>query len=239
MNKPTSSEYLNAFVDGELAAGERDEALARLEADADFKNRVCELRTLKEMVRGAYAELPSVRQSRTLSCPPTWRYAMVAGLFLALGLGGGWFARDLAPAPIQAIHLAGLPAGYQPISLATRVDPDKVVLHLDSGDPAHVDAALDVATRLLRKGGDRVRVEVLVNNTGLDVLRQGTTTYLKRIQQLADGHANVSFVACGQTIAKLRQQGVKVKLVPEASVAPTAIGEVLRRMRQGWVYVKI
>lgn len=238
MKEPLSQEYLNAFVDGELAAAERETAMRRLEEDPEFKSAVCELRVMKELVRGAYGEAPARRSPLAWRCPPAWRQALAAGLLLGLGLGGGWFAHGLAQ-PDRLEHLAGLPDGYTPIALASAVSPDKIVLHLDSGDPARLDAALDLADRLLDQRGRHAQVEIVANSNGLNLLRRDVSPYRERIAALARRHANLSFRACAQTIARLRQEGVEVVLLPEADVATSAIGEILGRMRQGWVYVRV
>lgn len=238
MKESPSPEYLNAFVDGELAAGEREEAMARLEGDAAFKSAVCELRVMKELVRGAYADMPSGRQSQAFRCPPAWRQAMVAGLFLLLGLGGGWYGHGVST-PARLDRLAGLPEGYTPVSLSNRVDSDKIVLHLDSSDLARLDATLDLADRLLGQRGARAQVEVVVNSQGLNLLREDVSPYRERIEGLSLRHANLTFLACGQTLARLKREGVDVVLVPEAGVASSAINEILTRMGQGWVYVKV
>jgi hypothetical protein len=236
-----SPEYVNALVDGELTAEERERALARLERDAAFKADTCEARTLKEMVRGAYAELP--RPGHGLGPAYGWRgswQAIAALLLLGLGLGGGWLAHDrLAGAPTFD-RLAGLPEGYQPVALASRVDPNKVVLHLDSSESARLGSVLDLAQRLLEERGAKGRVEVVVNSSGLNLLRQDTSPYRERIGHLADHYADrLDFIACGQTLARFRSDGVNVVLVPEARVANTAIGQILDRMRDGWVYIKV
>ncbi|TCJ13830.1 hypothetical protein EZJ19_09850 [Parasulfuritortus cantonensis] len=240
MKDTPSVEFLNAFVDGELAAGERQDALARLGVDPDFKAAVCELRVMKELVRGAYAEPPAGRRGLALRCPPAWRQALVAGLLLLVGLSAGWFARGLtlsvSPGPAP---LAGLPAGYQAVALTDRVDADHVVLHLDSGDPTRLAAVLDLAERLLDQRAGRGRIEIVANSHGLDLLRRDLTPYRARIAELAERHANLSFLACGQTLARLRQAGVDVVLVPEAGVASSAVNEIITRMSQGWVYVKV
>lgn len=238
MTEPISQEYLNAFVDDELAASEREQALARLAVDEEFKRAVCELRTLKAMVHGAYAQ----PQPATLPMPARnrhfWRQAWVAGLCLAVGLGGGWFVRDLGTRQAPTAPLAGLPDGYRAVALAARVNPDNIVLHLDSGDPERIAGSLELARHLLRARGTEARVEVVVNSYGLDMLRQGSPQQ-QVIERLARDHANLAFVACGQTIARLKREGDVVRLVPEAGVAASAIGEITTRMSQGWVYVRV
>lgn len=241
MRNTDSKEYLNALVDGELTAAERNEALARFESDGEFKSAVCELRTLKELVQGAYADIPVHKAPAVSRCPPGWRQALVAGLLLTLGLGGGWLAHGQAASgmPGAYVHVSGLPAGYTPVSLATRVDPDKLVLHLDSADPTRFASVLEMADSFLQVHGAKARVEVVANSDGLNLLRADTTPYRATIDRLSREYDNLSFLACGQTVARLKREGVNVVLIPEADTTSSAISEILDRMRQGWVYVKV
>lgn len=240
-NGPVSQEYLNAFLDGELAEDERESALARLEWDPEFKVRLCAARTLKEMVANAYADLPTGDQAArgAVRRRGPWLRSAAAGLLLLIGLGGGWLARDAQEGTPGVDRLAGSPDGYRALALTARIDPDKVILHLDSNEPTRLAAALDLAERMLSERGPRGRVEVVVNSYGLNLLRQEVTPERERIRRLAQRHANLSFVACGQTVARLGREGVQVVLLPEVVVAPSAIGEILARMQQGWVYVKV
>ena len=240
MNEPVSPEYLNAFVDGELADGEREHAMAKLKSDADFKARACESRTLKEQVKAAYAEIPGMTKSRPASrFNPAWPQALAAGLLLSLGLGGGWMARGVIDDKPAIERLAGLPSGYQPISLSAQVDPDKVLLHLDSSDPHKLSNTLDLAENMLNERKGQRQLAIVVNTYGLNLLRQDTAIDQTRIHRLAQNHPNLSFIACGQTIARLKREGVDVVLLPETSVASSAINEILSRMQKGWVYVKV
>lgn len=233
-------EYLNAFVDGELAADERERVMGLLESDPDFKMRACELRTLKEMVKGAYAEAPAAPvRSNVGGLGSGLKQAIAAGLLLALGLGGGWLARDRIGMEPGYDRLPGLPGGYQTIALAEQVDPGKIILHLDSGDPGRLDTVLDLAEKLLRQHGPSARVEIVANSYGLDLLRADVTPLAPRIADMARRHANLSFVACGQTVARLKRDGVRVELLPDAHTATSAINEIMTRMGQGWVYVKV
>lgn len=240
-NASPTPEYLHAFVDGEYAADERARVMALLESDPEFKMRVCEARTLKEMVRGAYAELPPPR-SRPHGNRLHFglKQAVAAVLLLALGLGGGWLARDRIVGKVPVYdRLPGLPSGYQAISLSDEVDPDKIILHLDSGEPGHLTAVLDLAEKLLAEHGASARVEIVANSYGLDLLRADVTPLAARIAALARHHGNLSFIACGQTVARLTREGVRVELLPDAHTATSAINEIMTRMGQGWVYVKV
>lgn len=240
---PLSEEYLHAFLDGELAAHERELALRRLEEDDEFKRQVCELRGLKERVKGAYADpppMPARRHAGRAGAGASFLgQALAAGVLLVLGLAGGWLAHDLNGGAPAYDRLAGLPEGYRPVALADKVDADRIVLHLDNNDPARLAAALDLAERLLERRGQRGQVKIVVNSYGLNLLRRETSPYRERIGSLAARHGNLEFVACGQSVARLRRDGVVVELLPQARVASSAINEILQRMQQGWVYVKV
>jgi hypothetical protein len=239
MTKPTSDEFLNAFLDGELAAAERESALQQLEADDDFRRSACETRTLKEMVRGAYAELPVNPGRRNGGwLPRSARQALAAGLLLFFGAGLGWFSHGRMEAQAPLAHLAGLPAGYQAIALAGKVDPRKIVLHLDSSEVDRLAAALDLADALLASHGSTGRVEIVTHSHGLALL-QAASPYRARIARLAQRHANLKFIACAQSLARMHGGAGKQALLPEAEMVPTGIGEILGRMQEGWVYVKV
>lgn len=242
MNQSTSQEYLHAFIDGELAADESEAALARLESDPAFKAAVCEAQAQKARVKGAYADLPASPE-RALGVGAGWRQALAAGLLLWVGMGGGWLLRDHSVPGTQYERLAGLPEGYRAVAAAARVDAGKIILHLDAGEPERLARVLDVADSLLRAHGERARIEIVVNSYGLDLLRTDMTpidqALGRRIVDMAARHANLGFVACGQTIARLKRDGVRVELLPVAHAASSAINEITTRMSQGWVYVKI
>ncbi len=235
-----SREYLNAFVDGELTTEERLQLLRQMERDPALKAAACELRTLKEMVRAGYAEVPAPRRSgRSLMAWPPLRQALAAALLMGCGLVAGWYAHDLHTQPPTFDRLAGLPEAYRPVAATRRVDPDRLVLHVDTSDRAVFDRALRLAESLLAHDPQRRRVEIVVHSGGLDLLRSDVTPYREQIQQLARRHANVSFVACGNTVARLKREGKTVVLLPEARLVSSAVGEIIERMQQGWLYIKV
>lgn len=158
-----------------------------------------------------------------------------------IGSGGGWMVRGVMDDAPKIDRLAGLPSGYQPISLSAHVDPNKILLHLDSSDPQRLSTTLDLAEKMLNdpKRKRQRQLAIVVNTYGLNLLRQGVSTEQARIHRLAEEHPNLSFIACGQTIARLKREGVDVVLLPEASVASSAINEILSRMQKGWVYVRV
>lgn len=235
-----SREYLNAFIDGELTNEERLEFLQLLEHDPELKAEACQLRTLKEMVKSSYQQVntPSGRRVR-LSDRRFLHQAIAATLFVALGMLAGWLANDHYHRPPAFERLAGLPDGYKPIALTRQIDPNKLVLHVDTSDRDTFDRALTFAETLLAQQPRRRTVEIVVHSGGLDLLRADVTPFSDRINQLAQRHANIAFVACGNTVARYQREGKTVVLVPEARVVTSAVGEIVQRLQQGWLYIMV
>ncbi|MHB1247615.1 MAG: hypothetical protein ACYCZH_14330 [Sulfuriferula sp.] len=240
MKPEISQEQLNAFIDGELDLIERDQLFVALEDNPDLAHQLCELRAVKAMVCHGYEEPPPALQQpspRRLSAS----HYLATGMVLVLGLAMGWFGRDWS-SPQRSL-IQNHAAMQRPVSLSgLKADTRKIVLHIDSDQPLKLQTLLDDVDYLLQHQkviGQPVQIEVIANNYGLDLLRTDVTPHAARIEKLAQQHANISFVACGQTMRRLGREGVKVKLLPETRVAPTAIGEIINRLQHGWTYIKV
>lgn len=226
-----SDERLNAFIDKQLGARECDEILAAIAKDAELGRRLCTLRSTKELVRHAYGNVPAARRKPRRHIP-FWGGALAAGMTLVVGVLIGWQGRHAA----AAIEAPGSLAAWADRLFAA--EPARILIHLDSSEAEQMIAALDLAEAYLARTG-KARVEIIANHRGLDLLRTRTSPYAVRIAELKAHHQRVGFVACGQTIARLRSIGEDVSLLPEAAVTKTAIEHVADRVQQGWTYLKI
>jgi len=226
-----SDEHLNAFVDNQLGAQECDEILAAIATDLELGQRLCALRSTRELVRHAYGNVPTPRSAPTRQLP-VWGGALAAGIALMVGILAGWLGHQSA----STVTTPGSPVAWAGGLFAT--EPVRILIHLDTSAAEHMEAALDLAEAYVAKAGS-AQVEIIANHRGLDLLRARTTPYALRIAQIKAHHERIAFVACGQTMARLRNIGEDVVLVPEAAVAKTAIEHVADRVQQGWTYLKI
>ena len=243
MNPVVSDETLHAFVDGELDVAESETLIARIRDDKELAQRVCALRTLQSMVRLAYAEPPVAagRELRPASRRQFVQRCAYGCLVLVAGLSGGWALRGLEPQAVAAVPVA-LPGGFQAVSLTREADPNRVILHLDSAAPDKMLAVLDQAEHLLdqaERQGRAMQLEIVANSRGIDLLRAGVSPHAARMARMKQRHANLHWVACGQSIARFTNEGEKVVLLPGPQTAPTAIGEIITRLQQGWTYVRV
>ena len=246
MKAGLSEEMLNAFVDQELSRPEMDEVLQALKDDPQVAAEACALRHTKLLVRHAY-QMDAALAKPGGGAWRTWA-ARVCAMLCFLVLGGllGWqVEKAQAPASSVRFTLAAPDYGAAPrvVSL-TNVKPQAhdVLLHLDSGDPRKMAAALDYAQQILdqaRRQGVRARIEIVANSYGLDLLRADKSPLLGRIDSLTRQHADLTFVACGQSVARFEHEGQHVRLIPQARVAPSAVGEIARRLQEGWTYIQV
>ena len=243
MNPVVSDETLNAFVDGELDVDDSEKLIARMREDAELTQRVCVLRSLQNMVRLAYAEPPVSAGRKSLAVPrrQLMQRCAFGCLILVAGLSGGWALRSLDSQALAGVS-APVIGGFQAVSLSREADPNRVMLHLDSAAPERMQAALDQAERLLdeaEREGRAMQLEIVANSHGINLMRAGVSPYAARMTRMTQRHANLQWVACSQTIARYTGEGQIVELLPVARAAPTAIGEIVTRLQQGWTYVRV
>jgi intracellular sulfur oxidation DsrE/DsrF family protein len=84
-----------------------------------------------------------------------------------------------------------------------------------------------------------MQLEIIANSRGINLLRTGVSPHAERIAHMKQRHANLHWVACGQSIARFTQDGEQVVLLPATRTAPTAIEEIVTRLQQGWTYVRV
>ena len=228
-----SDNRLQAFIDGELDKDEERKFLEALEQDAALRDQVARMRLAKDWVRQAFEDveppenLPHIPAERCM-----WRHlpALAAGLFLLISgmLLGNLFSQEQRT--IDSIVLDN-PAA----------DPYRVVLHIGYSDPEKFRETLDDAESLLRKYTDgNMRVEILAHAGGIDLLRADVSPYVQRVADLMSRYdGKLTFIACANAIKRVEERGEKVILIGNVYTGTTAIDHVIRRLREGWTYVKI
>ena len=80
----------------------------------------------------------------------------------------------------------------------------RLAIQISDNDPATFNKALNVATNFARgmsEKGDFYEIEIVTFNAGLHMLRSDTSPVLDRIQSISESIPEVTFSACGNTIA--------------------------------------
>lgn len=239
--KPISEDTLQAWVDGQFSTEESAALLVELQGDRELMKRACDIRMLKEAVRLAYQDPPppaglyqTVRQSGA------WRSLVATVAVLVIGVVMGW---NLRPSePVQRFVVLD-PTGSGQLPVSAESEAMRIVFHMTNPDMAVGGELLDEIETMLqayRRQGEDLRVEVVAHGEGLGLLRERLSLHQDRIETMADRYPNLTFVACQNTIDRLRvERGVEVVLLPDAYLTESGVNHVVRRQQEGWVYIRV
>jgi intracellular sulfur oxidation DsrE/DsrF family protein len=234
MNSSKHDDFrIHAFVDDQLDSMDREELMLEMEQDAALREQICKLRHLKSVFRHAYVdedtEVNPIPWHLRVGIRHLLTRSMAAGFILMLGMGAGWLMKPSNPLMNRAISLEDIQG-----------QPYKVILHIDDSDPEKFSEVLATADSLIskyEKGG--VEVEVIANGEGLDMLRADTSPQAQRVSSMIMSHSNLHFIACANAIRHLEERGVHVSLIDHTEKTPSALEHVVKRLQQGWHYIKV
>ena len=236
-----SDEFLNSFIDNQLDPSEKLRAIEIIRQNDALKERVCELRGMKELVQQAYPLPPTYKhRHHTKGYLPkaSWQ-ALAACLLLCFGAATGW----LTHAWVNKNNSSELTALLHTLQANDSItEARKIIVHLSNAHPAKLKATLDETEGLLetyKRAHQAIQVEVIANKHGVNLLRTNTSTYTSRINTLKKNYPNLDFIVCGQTITKLQKEGANVQLLPQTAIATSAADQINKRLKQGWGYIKI
>ncbi|MEJ2619870.1 MAG: hypothetical protein P8163_06300 [Candidatus Thiodiazotropha sp.] len=239
-----SEELLNALVDNEFTPEEQAEKLAQVRRDKVASVELNHLRELKESVRLAYADPPQPNHEpykmKLLHRP----YAIAVSLIL-FSVGFLLLHNLSFPMPWsdseRLILLDPIGQGDRP---ATASDNSmRVVFHVQNIDHISPGELLDDVESLIedfQARGETIRVEVVAHGDGLGLLRSKLSTEQQRISQMVKAYPTLTFVACLNTIQRLKvEKGIEVLLLPEATTTESGVAHVVRRQKEGWIYIQV
>ncbi len=240
-NQNITDEHLNLFVDNQLDSAEKNQTYDAISQDKQLQEKVCALRGLKEVIQHAYSHPPAVVRpsARELrSWAPNYQ-ALAACLLLLLGGVSGWLTHAWASRESNR-EITSMIQAVQRSDVAS--ETRKVIIHVSNSSPMKIITALDETEGLLnnyRRANRQIQVEIITNKRGVDLLRSDVSAHKKRISLMQEKYPNLSFMVCGKTISKLRNDGESVALLPHTGIATSAADQIQKRMHQGWGYIKI
>jgi uncharacterized protein len=133
-------------------------------------------------------------------------------------------------------------SALKPQASSVKKKEHRLILQVNSNDPAAMNLALNNATNVVHHYadlGEKVKIEVITFGPGLLMLRADTSPVKDRIETMALSTPEVSFKACGNTQEKMRKAENKdIPLIPEAQVVNSGVVRVMQLEEQGWTYIK-
>ena len=244
MNDNTyTDEKLNLFIDDQLDTDEKDEIQNSILDDAELRERVCQLKAVRELVRYAYDSVPE-SDSASSDGNNSYRYlwkSIAASVLLAIGMLTGWIINDAT----RSMHIASAADVFQYYKNAEAVDKTerKIILHVTTGDIYSVKSALDEAEQLLasyRAAGTPMKLDIVTYKQGINMLRADVSPYVERIKHIVENNENVSLYACHRSIQKAEQkEGKKIVMMEKAVTDKSAQELISERLKKGWIYIKV
>ncbi|HLW55931.1 MAG TPA: DsrE family protein [Bacteriovoracaceae bacterium] len=111
----------------------------------------------------------------------------------------------------------------------------KVVFELTSDNPKHWETLLNNLENVKKDLGPKTKMEVVVHGNGMGVLLKRIEFQKRRMTKIVS--EGVQFLACENT---LRRRGIKrEELYDFAKTVPAGLGEIIRKQKEGWAYIKI
>ena len=118
----------------------------------------------------------------------------------------------------------------------------RVAVHVDQNDPQVMNMALNNVANLssyYEAQGDTVMVEVVAYGPGLNMFIPGKSPVEDRISAMSLGMDNLTFVACGNTLAAMEKKaGSKISLMDEAGVVPSGVVRLIELQENDYAYIK-
>lgn len=239
-----TDEKLNLFIDNQLDTDETDAIRKAMLEDVSIRERVCQLKAVRELVGHAYNNIPvtdsigcniSKRQTNYL-----WK-GIAATLMLAVGMFAGWIVND-ATRSMQIASAADVFQYYKHSKAVDRAER-KIILHVTTGDIYAVKKALDEAEQLLasyREAGTPMKLDIVTYKQGINMLRVGVSPYVDRLEHIVESNDNVSLYACQRSIDKTEKlEGKRIVMMKKAVTDKTAQELISERLQKGWIYIKV
>ncbi len=243
-DKTYTDEKLNLFIDQQLDTDENDEIRHSILEDASIRERVCQLKAVRELVGYAYENVPDPDNASGAGNAGISRYlwkGIAASLLLAIGMLTGWTVNDAA----RSTQIASADDVFQYYKSAAQVNraERKIILHVTTGDIYAVKGALDEAEQLLasyRDAGTPMKLDIVTYREGINMMRVGVSPYLDRIEGIVDNNDNVSLYACMRSIDKAqKKEGKQLVMMEKAVTDKTAQELISERLQKGWIYIKV
>ena len=243
-DKTYTDEKLNLFIDEQLDTDENDEIRHSILEDASLRERVCQLKAVRELVAYAYETVPEPEFEggvrNTAARHYIWK-GIAASLLLAIGMFTGWVVNDTA----RSTQIASAEDVFQYYKNSESADREerKIILHVTTGDIYAVKGALDEAEQLLasyREAGTPMKLDIVTYKQGINMLRVGVSPYIDRIEGLIENNDNVSLYACQRSIHKAEEKEGKQLVMMKKAVTDKSAQELIsERLQKGWIYIKV
>lgn len=137
-------------------------------------------------------------------------------------------------APANAAHREHVVSGKDGIHY--------LALQVSDNNPGTMTKVLNNALNITKNyeaEGHQVEIRIVAYNAGLHMLRSDTSPVYERLNSFNQSMPNVTFIACGNTIAGMtRKEGTPPPIADFAEVVPGGIRELIDLAEAGWIVIR-
>ncbi|MDI1264050.1 MAG: DsrE family protein [bacterium] len=129
-------------------------------------------------------------------------------------------------------------------ALAADVKAHRVAIQVNQNDPQVMNLALNNATNVIeyyRAKKEDVDIDIVTYGPGLHMLRADTSPVQDRIKRLKElaFPGKIQFSACDNTKKNMEKaEGREISVVPDATIVPSGVVQLMELQEQGWSYVR-
>lgn len=118
----------------------------------------------------------------------------------------------------------------------------RLAIQVSDNDPATFNKALNVATNFARgmsEEGEFYEIEIVTFNAGLHLLRTDTSPVLERIESISASIPEITFSACGNTIAGMtKKEGSAPPITEHARVVSAGVVRLMELDDEGYFVIR-
>jgi intracellular sulfur oxidation DsrE/DsrF family protein len=118
----------------------------------------------------------------------------------------------------------------------------RLAIQISDNDPATFTKALNVATNFAKgmsDAGEIYEIEIVTFNAGLHLLRTDTSPVMDRIKSISESVPDVTFSACGNTIAGMtKKEGAAPPVTEYARVVPAGVVRLMELDEMGYYVIR-
>lgn len=226
---------LDAFVDDQLDAINREAIIKAMDEDKDLRDQVYNLRKIKDLIKLSFGDANPPETSPGNFVHPLHSQCMtrIAAVFAALviGLSAGFAGYN------YCLRFGYAPA--QSLAALSQQQGERIILHISESDPMQFETTLAYTEKFLKehRNNGKARIEVVANAGGIDLLR-ADYPLSDKVESMMDEYDNITFIACTNAINRLRRQGIDPTMIKYVDTEKAGLAHIIERLRTGWTYVK-
>ena len=118
----------------------------------------------------------------------------------------------------------------------------RLAIQISDGDPKTYTKSLNVAANFARgmsSKGEMFEIEIVAFNAGINLLRTDKSPMIDRVKSLSESIPDITFSACGNTIAGItRKEGKAPPSSEYARVVPGGVGRLMVLDNEGYFVIR-